>query len=64
MAVPHMSSIGREAEPCDYRTGRDGCSSRERAIAGNRGGYYKTSDHMKVRWLCFGSDCTAERLSD
>ena len=31
---------------------------------GNRGGYHETSDHMNVRWLCFGSDCTAERLSD
>ena len=59
MAVPHTSSVGREAEPCDYQTGRDGCSSRERA-----GGYHETSDHMNVRWLCFGSDCTAERLSD
>jgi len=28
MAVPRMSSIVGEAEPCDYQTGRDGCSSR------------------------------------
>ena len=28
MAVRRMRSIGREAEPCDYRTGRDGCSPR------------------------------------
>ena len=30
MPVPHTSSVGREAEPCDYRTGRDGCSSYRR----------------------------------
>ena len=28
MAVPHTSPIGDDAEPCDYQTGRDGCSSR------------------------------------
>ena len=28
MAVPRTSSIEGEAEPCDYRTGRDGCSLR------------------------------------
>ena len=28
MAVPRMSSIEDDAEPCDYQTGRDGCSSR------------------------------------
>jgi len=28
MAVPRMSSIGSDAEPCATQTGRDGCSSR------------------------------------
>ena len=62
MAVSHTSSIVGEAEPCAYQTGRDGCSS-HRGDAGG-GGYCKTSDNMKVRWLCIGSKGTADRLSD